>query len=81
VTESEIDVAPATGGIPVRTLKQVEPAGVDSAGAAQDDLARHQQVISLADRRGDLDESVQDLILGELRLIRETLELISLKLS
>lgn len=80
MAEGEIQVAPDSTGAKVRSLTQTE-AAVDSAGAASADLVRHQQVISIAERRGELVEPHDEAILSELRMIRELLEVISLRLS
>jgi hypothetical protein len=81
-TESEIQLLTEGSGPKVRTLESTESAGVDATGAAQADDVRHQQVVALADPRGDLvDPSLSQLILEELRGIRATLELISTQLD
>jgi hypothetical protein len=81
-TESEIQLLTEGTGPKVRTLETTDPAGVSAAGAAQADDVRHQQVVALANRRGDLvDDSISQLVLEELRGIRATLELISTQLD
>lgn len=76
--ESEIQLLTEGSGPKVRTLEIVEPSAVDATGAAQADDARHQQVVSLADRRGEVaDGGTDQLILEELRAVREVLQTIS----
>lgn len=82
-SDSVIQLPPDSTGQKVAVRKVTNPSPVDSAGAAVADVAANQQIIALADRRGD-PSSVEDALLeslSELRSIRELLEVISLKLE
>ena len=81
MSESYVQVAPDSTGKKIRNLQISEPQAVDAAGNAQADLVRNQQVISIANRRGDLPDTFEEQMLAELRLIRERLDQISLQLE
>lgn len=49
-----IQVATDGSGKKVANIAVTEPQDVDTSGNAQADLTRYQQVVTLADRRGDL---------------------------
>jgi len=81
-SDSVVQLPPDSTGQKIAVRKVTSPSPVDASGNAQDDVEANQQVISLADRRGDyrLEESMPK-ILAELVAIRDVLEVISLKLE
>lgn len=77
MSEATIELLAEGTGPKVRTQKLTTPSPPDSAGAATPDSVAHEQVVAVADARGDLvDQAIQTQILGELGLIRATLQLI-----
>lgn len=81
-TEGKVQLLTEGSGPKIRTLAAAEPSAVDSAGSAQADVVRHQQVVSLADRRGDVgDDGVLGEILIELQAIRGSLQLLIAQLD
>jgi len=83
MSDSVIQVPPDSTGAKVKTYKLTTPTGADSSGANQADTVTHQQIVSIADRRGD-DANLagwQRSVLFELQAMRELLEAISLKLE
>ena len=81
MAESEVQLNQEGIGPKVRTLALVEPSPVDASGNAQADDERHQQIVGLSDRRGDLLDDVGPAILMELRAIRESLVELNLRLA
>jgi len=83
MSEADVQVAPDSTGARIKTYEIAEPQPVDASGNAVADFLRNQQVISLADRRGDAVDvdGIGGRILVELQAMRELLEAISLKLE
>ena len=79
--ESKVRLNVEGTGPDVSTIKITSPTSVDAAGAAVADTAKHQQIVTAADRRGDFGDDVDLDILNELRAIRGVLDLIAMKLS
>jgi hypothetical protein len=79
-TDSTVELAVEGTGPKVRTRKRITPQPVDASGNAVADLIDNQQVIGLADSRGNLvDPQVE--VLTELRAIHEALDLIAMRLE
>lgn len=77
MTESDVQLAPEGSGPPVATLELVRPQPVDASGNVSADRTVHQQVITIADRRGELaDTEWEAEVLSELRAIKDVLQLV-----
>lgn len=72
-TESYVQVANDGSGKKVRNRALSEPQAVDATGASQADLVRYQQIVGVADQRGDLIADDGE-ILSELRAIHAALD-------
>ena len=80
-TPSNVELNVEGTGPRVRTLKLTSTTAPDASGNATADTATHQQVVTLADQRGDIPIDLSSDILGELKAIHEALDLIAMRLE
>lgn len=80
-TATSIELNVEGTGPRVSTLSLGQPQAVDSTGSAVADRTVNQQLVSLASVKGDAVRDQQNDIIGELRLIRELLAVISSQLE
>lgn len=73
MSDADIQLLPEGTGPHVRTVSLTSPDTVNASGNAQADVTRHQQLVTLADRRGETGSVYEQELLGLLRSIDEHL--------
>lgn len=73
--QAYVQVAADGSGKKVANVSITEPQAVDSSGNVQADLTRYQQVVTVANARGDITDR-WDEVLDELRAVNANLTLL-----